>query len=621
MATEQELVGALAKADAQGDHEGAQQIADMIKAQRAGTVPANDPAPAPAPQSSHDAAAAAGLQAGADSSPLMAGISQAAQQGTFGGQNYINAGVRWAAQRALGVKSPDSFADNLEYSRSKSAGEAAAHPIASTIGGAVGGLLGGGAVGDAVKVAGKVVPGVARAAAVLTPKAGEAVANVARSAGINGLIGGGTSLAQGDDALTAARDAGISAVAGPVVGKVASKAFNLATPVAQRAYSTLAKSLDESPAVLAAASQAYTRLTGQQAPLAALTGLKSQGKLKALAAANEDIGTMAAQAADQGGAPLHQQLADVAAARTNPQSALGMLAVRDRNMTDVMSQPAPTTGNLSLADAPVKLKNQRAVDVMNDPLIARALNPDGRVNGSMFSMGDLHNAINTDTLTVGDLDHIRLQLRNQQSANSSAMAGISRNPEVAKAYGAAAQAVEGLASSAHPAYGTAMNQYKQVSRYANSFQHGLDGKAMLDTDNADLARDLAHPSGVGAAGYAHGQILNKAQQALDAIAPGTVKPQADMTGGDAVHIAHAVAAPSALSVAGIMNHLSGTALPKQAQGIVADMLYSKDPVRVQQAIANLDRARVSSDDMRRLAGVIGGVAAQKINDHLSNRDN
>lgn len=620
MPSEQQLVDALQRADAAGDHEGAQQIADMIKAQRAGDV---DPSVAPthggpaAAPTSHDAAAQAGLQAGQDENPILAGISQAAQQATFGGQNYINAGIRWAAQRALGVKNPDSFADNLEYSRSKSAGEAGAHPVASTVGGVAGSFLGGGAIGDAVKLASKGSKVVAAGQRLLTPGS-NAVANVAKSAGINGLISGGSSLAAGDDTLTAGRNAAIGAVAGPVLAKGANVAFNKLTPVAQRAMMTLAKTLDESPQVLAAANQAYTRVTGVQAPLAALTGLKSQGKLKALAAANDEIGQVAATAADIGGAPLHEQLQALQQAQQNPQTVSGMEALRDRNHSAALDQPAATTNGVPLRDAPVPITTQSRLDVLTDPLITHALNPDTRVTNSLFGPDDLHNAIATDTLTVGDLDHIRLQLRNQQAVHDSPTAGTGRNPEVAKAYGKAAQAIEAMAQSAHPAYGNAMSDYRNASRYTTGFQHAYEGKALTDAPDNFTARDLAHP--IGQAGYEHGLALRKGQQALAAIAPGTVQPPKGPDVTTAIKAAHAVSAPSALSVAGILNSLQGKSLPKAAQAVVSDMLYSKDPARVQQGIANLEKYGVQSDDLRRLAGVIGGVGAERITAHLDNRD-
>lgn len=575
------------------------------------------PSPEAQAQSSHDAAAQAGLQAGQDESPLLAGISQAATQATFGGQHYLNALTRSVAQRLAGNQNPDSFADNLEYSRSKSAGEAAGHPIAATVGGVAGSVLGGGAIGKGLQVAGRVAPAVARVASILQPQSGQAVANVAKSMLVNGAVSGGAALASGDDPLTAGRQAAVGAVAGPVVGKVAQKAIQWGTPVAARAMQTLAKSIDETPATLQAAYQAFNHVTGSNPSMAQLADLKARGQLRSLAEANPEIGAAAIQAADGGGAPLHEQLQALSAAQTNPQSAGGILDLRDRNMNDIMSNPAPTTGNMSLADAPVRL-NQRATDVLTDPLIARALRPDTGVSNSMFSPGDLHQRIVADDLTVGDLDHIRLQLRNQQKVNDSATAGINRNPEVAKAFGAAANAVEGIAASQHPAYGNALNQYRQVSRYATGFQHGLDGGTLTDADG-DVARDLNHRSGVGQAGYTHGQALAVGQQALDAIAPGSVRPQPEADAMTGVKVAHAVASPGLLSVAGIMNHLSGTAMPARAQRVVATQLFSKDPQIVQQGIANLGRARVSSDQMRQLAGVIGGVAADKITAHLDNR--
>jgi hypothetical protein len=106
---------------------------------------------APPPQSADEQAFAAGRESGSGEGAVSAGIGQAAQQGTMGLQNYINAGARYVGQRMTGVHNPDDFSTDLAYSRGKSQGEIEAHPVAGTVGGVLGSVAGGGAAGAALK--------------------------------------------------------------------------------------------------------------------------------------------------------------------------------------------------------------------------------------------------------------------------------------------------------------------------------------------------------------------------------------------------------------------------------------------------------------------------------------
>src|SRR5579859_8050490 len=173
MATLDELNAALVKADQAGDHQSAQIFANQIKSQL------NVAPPAPA-QSATESANTAGQMAGSSESDFSAGMNQAAQQGTFGLQNYINAGARYAAQRLTGQPNPDSFDADLAYARGKSEAEAATHPYSSGVGGTVGAIAGGGLVSKALTVA-KTIPGIGGLVETALPKAGQPIANVAKA--------------------------------------------------------------------------------------------------------------------------------------------------------------------------------------------------------------------------------------------------------------------------------------------------------------------------------------------------------------------------------------------------------------------------------------------------------
>lgn len=646
MATLDQLNAALLKADAAGDTANAQLFANQIKQMRAS---AGQGAP-PVPTSAADAANAAGQDAGANESAGMAAIGQAAHQGTFGLNDYINAGARYAAQRLTGVDNPDDFATDVAYSRGKSQGETAGHPIAGTIGGVAGAVLGGGAILKAAKA----IPGIAGLVDAASPKAGQAVLNVAKSATANAAIGGGLSVANGDDLPTAGRNAAISAVAGPIVGKLAGIAAGKLEPYAsaaiaklvpsfkpttlspdsQAAMSTLADSLKMTPADLQAAYDSHLKLTGALPSLAQISDLQSQGKLRALAAANPEIGEAAMTAASAGNAPLDVQLKQAAADRANlaamgrtgrPQTSQGILGARDQAMDAMMAAKDPSTG-LALRDEPV----QDPSGVLQSAHVDYAMRPDEAINARLnqsspvmdrvrasATPSGLSNSASGPPVTIGDVETIRKALRDQQSRFMRPAPGADRaaNPQIAKEFGDIANKVEGLGTSQHPDYGTAIGGYRQMSRYNTGFEHGMAGNALNDAPDDFTAKDLA--SSMGQAGYAHGNALNRAQAALDAISPSTVRPEAELGPTAAAKAVHATTAPTVGTLASIANHLSGLALPKQVQGVVARQLFSNDPVVVKQGIANLARAKVSANDIRQLGAAVGGSAGLAISQYLN----
>lgn len=631
------LNAALVKADTNGDHQNAQIFANQIKQMRASgqggaapdtTPPAND-------------ANSVGIANGAAESPVSAAIGQAAHQGTFGLNDYVNAGARYAAQRLTG-QGDDSYASDLAYSRGKSQGEAEGHPIASTVGGTIGSVLGGAGIGTALKVA-KVIPGIAGLVDAAAPKAGQAAANVAKSAAVNAGIGGGLSVANGDDLPTAGRNAAISAVTGPIVGKVAGAAAKYVAPAATAALGklvpsfnpdklsttslaamdTLAKTLDVKPQELQAAYDSHVKLTGALPNIAQLSDLAAQGKLKALAAANPEIGEAAMTAASAGNAPLHVQLQQAAQDRQNmaamgmsgrSQTSQGLLQARDTAMDRMMNAPGPT--GVALRDEPVKDPN----GVLQSAYVSHALNPDQSINARLGQASPTMTNIQNGTPTIGDVENVRKALRGEQAKYMRPAPGTDRAalPDVAKEFGNVAQQVEGLGTSAatgHTDYGTALNGYRQVSKYETGFNHGLAGNDFHDAPDDFTRRDLN--SGMGQAGYAHGNALNRAQQALDAISPASVKAGATPGVGTAASVAHAAVAPSPYSLASVLSHVNGLSLPKGVQQTVAKQLFSNDPVVVRQGIANLKRAGQSADSIRQLGANIGGSAGAGITQYLN----
>lgn len=632
----EQLNAALLKADANGDTPNAHMFANQIKQQLAA---GGGPADESAPTSAADAANAAGQDSGANESATSAAIGQAAHQGTFGLNDYINAGARYAAQRIAGVHNPDDYSTDVAYSRGKSQGEATGHPIASTVGGVLGTVLGGAGIGAALKGA-KAIPGIAGLVDAAAPKAGQGLANAAKSAVTGAAVGGGLSVANGDDLPTAGRNAAISAVAGPIVGKVASTVASKIEPYAAAtlgklipsfnpgklsatslaSMDTLAKTLDVKPADLQAAYDSHIKLTGSLPNIAQLTDFASQGKLKALAAANPEIGEAAMTAASAGNAPLHIQLLDAMKDKQNlaamgmngrPQTSQGLLSARDTAMDTMMASKGPT--GVALRDEPVS----DPTGLLGSAHIDYALRPDQQINARLNQVSPTLDAITSGNPTIGDLENVRKALRDQQAKFMRPAPGTDRAalPEMAKEFGDIANKVEGLGTSQHPDYGTALNGYRQISRYNTGFEHGLAGKAITDAPDDFTANDLT--THMGQAGYAHGNALNRAQAALDAIAPNSVKQGATPDLGTAAKVAHAAVAPTPSTFASVLNHVSGLALPKNVQQVVAKQLFSNDPVVVKQGIANLSRARVSSDDIRKLGAAIGGSAGVGITQYLN----
>ena len=567
-------------------------------------------------QSPEEAARAAGINVGQNESPVIAGVSQAARQATFGGQNYIDAGSRWLGQRLAGVQNPDDFSTDLAYARGRSEGEVMGHPIASTVGGTAGAVMAGGAAGTALKGT--------RFAGLLAAQKGAKVANVAKAAALGGTTGGATALANGDSLPDAARTAAISAVTAPIAGKIATFGLNKLQATSAKAMQTLADTIGEKPADLQNAYNTFQQLTGRTPSMAEIVDLKSQGKLRDLARANPTISQAAITAADLGGRPLHEQLGAInAQGASMPQTAADLTALRDQEMDTHMTTPHPQSG-LTLNETPVSDKT----GLLLDPRIEYALRPNTQINARIASASNGNPAFannvlsraQNDQATIGDIETIRKALRDTQSQLMSPTAGSlhARDPLLAKEFGDLAQKVEGLGRSTDQDYGLALDNYRNGSQYIDAFQHGLAGKAINDVPAGDTLLQKSLKSVAGQRGYQHGNALATAQQALNAIAPASVRT-ADAGVGPG-HVAQAAMAASSGGLSAIYHGLRsipvvGDRVPDSVQRVIANQLF--DPRTTRQGIVNLQRAGVTSRDIRTLGATIGGVAGQKIADYLS----
>lgn len=562
--------------------------------------------PPPAPQSPQDLAFAAGQDAGAKEYGATAAVGQAAQQGTMGLQNYINAVARYVGQRLTGVNNPDDFSTDLAYSRGKSQGEIEGHPVAGTVGGVAGTVMGGGAVGSALKGT--------RFARALAPVAGNKVANVAKAATTGAAIGGANAVAEGQPLPQAAQTAALTAVGGPVSQKVVGFTLAKLQPAAARGMQTLAASIGETPKMLQDAYDSFMKLTGRMPSMAEIVGLQSQGKLRDLARANPQIATSAIKAANYGSAPLHEQLNAMNGA-TMPQSVTGIHELRDMDTDAAMNTPHPQTG--------VLLKDQLVNDpngILLSPHVEHALNSDLRINARLQRESPTLDRIVNNQATIADVDTVRKALRDQQAIFMSPPVGMqhAKNPEIAREFGDAANKVEGLGVRADKDYGLVLANYRNASNYGEGFGHGLKGNGVMDVPETDTRLSAALKTAHGNAGYEHGNALYTAQQSLQAIAPGSVRPVEG--GANAGHLAQGAMAASSGGISAVYHGMRalpviGDRVPEAVQKVIANQLFN--PKTTQQGINNLRRAGIQDKDIRVLATSIGGVAAQNIASYLS----
>lgn len=630
MPTEADIMGALRKADAAGDAASAQRFAAMLKTAR---------------QTPADRASAAGEQAGQNTSGPAAMIEGAADSGTFGLSNYLNAGARYAGQRLIGVQNPDSYDTDLAYVRGQQKGAAAAHPYSNITGQLAGTVLGAGPVSAVLKGASKVPGVISTVADAIGFQPAQTARNILRATGLGAFAGGvqagnDTGFDPGQTTTGAAFGgaAGLGGVvAAPVIRKLA--------PAAVKANAMLAKIIGEDPGVIDAARQNFKAATitptnpnGTEMPMAALMSLKQQGALRDLANANPDVGLALSNAHDDASAARPDRMADVLEGLMgSPQDINTLQTHVDSQMTSAMKP---------IRNQPVTV-DQKDLELLTDPDVMASLR---RNSPLRQKIEDAAQVLGSDKsapyqgFDVNDMDNFRqsiIGVRNQ--------AKISGNSHSAKDYDSLAESVESLVRDQVPAYGDALDDYRAGQNYIDSFQHGAAGKLVGDADTPSLRAALLSPSGAqghsagvatrlisgagdsergavsaadaltqpgtkrlvaqtqtpaAAAGAARlGSAESRAAQALNAVAPSSIR-SGDENSPQA--LLHGIAAATYHSPAGIAVHaskflqaLSGMKMSPAAQKIVAR--YLTDPSMSSQAYNIMRKAGNTDADIRRFA--------------------
>jgi hypothetical protein len=259
--------------------------------------------------------------------------------------------------------------------------------------------------------------------------------------------------------------------------------------------------------------------------------------------------------------------------------------------------------------------------VLLDPHVDYALRPNTQVNSRLNQTSSPYYGAKTNSATIGDIDTIRKALRDTQNAfmRPPAGSGHARDPGLAKEFGDIANKVEQLGVTADPDYGLVLQNYRNGSRYAEGFAHGLAGKPIADVPEGDslLAASLKTPHGI--AGYEHGNALHNAAQALDVIRPGSVSPQGGGVGPS--HVAQGAMAASSGGISAVyhaMRAIPGLHLPDNVQRTIANQLFN--PHTTQQGINNLRRAGVDADNLRQIVGMTGLAAGANTGRYLSNNE-
>lgn len=607
-----DATAAFMRADAAGDTASAQLLADHVRALQAQQAAPVPPAQPTTPQ-------------GHDLGGLEAAGNAALDTASFGGLSSLSD----KAAAALGsIKShltpgepSQSYQQELQKVQANNAATEAAHPYARLAGGAAG-IGAGAALMGPVLGAAEAVPYVGRVVQAAAPVAGQPWTNVAKSAAVNAGIGGGVATTEGQPLPQAAQTAAISGVAGPVVGKLFDMALHGLAGASSKAYMKLADLAGEPVDALKARVGAYRANTGGRNPsLAEILPLKAQGNVGLLAQNNPTVGEATIKAAQPGlMTPDEASALTAAQGGVRPSTPEGLSALRGANMTSSM---APIRGT------PVDVRGPVA-QVLRDPAVTSALKTDLAATNEQSQFNDagaLLDKIQNNQMTLGDLDAVRQLLRSKQATVFNSV-----GKSTADQYGKAAQAVEDIGAQLSPAYGNALEQFRGDSRYIEGFKHGMTGQPIAAASTGVNPQAVVAPEGGVAVqpapditqnpdfqgGFNHGNQLYQGQRALKAIAPASVS---EGSGMDASHAAQAAAAVGTFPSPWFLSHAlrsisSGTtAMSEKAQAIVAKQLL--DPTMTEQAIANMHRAGLTSQQMRQISAYAGNVTSAKVAKILS----
>lgn len=653
MATREQLIAALRKADANGDTASAQRFAAMLKAQ-GGQGGSGKP--------QGDNSTQGGGYGG-----LLTAIHNFEDTATFGMGDKAAALLATGAQ-GLGhlvggdeagiTAAPRSYSENLSDIQGNATQGAADNPTAA-IAGDVAGLVGGGGVIGAGLKGAKALPLVGKLAqgadALLAARAGQPILNTVRAAATGGAVGALDSAGHGGNADQDLAAAATGAVLGPIVGKVGGAIMRRLTPVASRALQLLSDKIGETPDMLQRAFSNFQQATGRVPTMAELVGMKTRGELATVAGDNPTIGVAMNQAAD-------------AASQARP----GGLSTK---ITQNGGGPAQDVNSLVTAQgdrmtASMKpIRNSQVpmddthVDLLNDPRVREATAADPELRKKLAgTIKDIQDN-GSGSMSIDDIDSLRQSIRSRQAAYANVNNAM-HNSQVARQYGRIADEVTALTTPHVPEYGAALDQFHSDQDYIDAFQHGMGGKSIGEASDPALIRTLGTPE--GQQGHASGvmsRLSNKAggteaganataldltqpdtiravteavgpqraarladaaayerrsKQALDAIAPGGIKPQDP--NGNVQDAAHAVAAATYHSPTAIGYHLSrifGGKL-KMSSAVQAKVAqYLADPKMTQQGINLLKRAGAEAADIRRLQTAISAATGAKAGEELA----
>lgn len=608
MATEEQMIGALRQAHEAGDVAGATRIAGMIKDAR------TKAAPPPAAPNTYPADSTIGR--------IYAAAHSFEDTATLGVGDRAIAAATYGAKRLLGKKT--TYNDEYQAIQSNAKATTEANPITSGIGTAAGIISGAGALSAGAKAA-EAVPVVGSAVRALTPKSGQLVRNLARTATTGAAVGAADAAGHGGDSEDALLSAGAGAVGGPIMAAAGHTAAKVIAPASVKAMRLLADKIGEPPELLTIAFQKFKGATGRFPSLAEIVGMKSRGELRQMAADNSTIGEAAYNKV--------QSSATASPERTLPASAnapedMNSLVTRRKDRMDAAMAPIRGSKVPVTSDELSLLMDRRVRAATNaDPVLQKKiqgvindLSPNAPEPFKGHTIQDYlkWQALNQPTesvshrLTVDDFDNIRKSLRGRQSAFANPQSS-SHNPHIARRYGELADNLTGLATDAEKGYQTALDQFGSDSNYIKGFKHGNAGKPIAAADKPELIRALNTPE--GKAGHLTGSTERQAAANLREVAPGVSQPAGDTSLEQAAHGAAAVTygSPAArfYHLSRIIPHLK---MSESVQRKVADMLF--DPKQTAAAIAQLRRGGASNADLHRLAlgfaAVTGGAAGNAL---------
>lgn len=442
-------------------------------------------------------------------------------------------------------------------------------------------------------VAPALIPGLGEIAAA-APGA-SAGANVLRAMEVAGGTGAADTLARTGD-LTAAAYSGVtSALAGPVLGKVAGIATegvkNLAAP-ARRAWGYVASKIGMTPDELITKVQDFNAQNGRMPSVQEMLDAKSAGGVKDFANSNpeaamqlqagqrasvESLPAQAAATVEAAGipAPTPKFLKNIPANAQAPTQASPvdpLLAARDTGMKAAMAPIAQTPVELDLAPL-LKKKVYSQLPDETQKLVRDAAKDAGD------SLDDA-----TVTVPLEQADAMRQTFR-----------GLQQTPKNRKLFRGLAEDTRAAAVDQVPAYGTALDDFAAADNYRLGFNHAQQPGA-VGSDVADQQqRALLTPEGL--AGHQAG-VMTTARDAA-AQNPAAAAQQLEGLAGQGT---------ANKTIAGIRGQPAADAARARAQGILESQ---------RSAAASTPNAIKPEDDSGSTRNLVTGAGEMAAGLHLS----